>query len=278
MLGRLFRTFNRLNPSSHGRHYITGLAKRLNALPKDGEFQVERGVTMKLHMDDFIERSIYFDAYEFLCRKIILSCLKPGSVFIDIGANVGYYSLLANGKVGAAGRVLSFEPNPVTAGQLKRNIRLSAAHQIELFGVALSDKEGEVQLYCPKDETHGHASLQNQRWRDVVSYTVPAKRMDDILPKDIEHIDLVKIDVEGAELLVFAGGGGIISRFKPPIIMELNEKAAASFGYDILDAVKLLMSYNPRYQLKFIAPHKITDTTLDELFEQEMRNGDLLLY
>ena len=207
MLAKLFRTFNRLNPTSHGRHYVAGLAKRLGAMPEDGEFQVAHGVVMGLHMKDFLERSIYFDCFEFLCTRIVLSFLKQGSVFIDIGANVGYYSLLANVRVGSTGRVLSFEPHPVTVGRLKTNIRLSAATQIELFEVALSDKDDEARIYCPRDETHGHASMQNQGWRDAASYIVSAKRLDDVLPKNIEHIDLVKIDVEGAELLVFRGGG-----------------------------------------------------------------------
>lgn len=278
MLAKLFRIFNRLNPTSHGRHYVAGVAKRLGAMPEDGEFQVAHGVTMELHMKDFIERSIYFDAYEFSCRKIILSYLKLGSVFIDIGANIGYYSLLANVRVGAIGRVLSFEPNPVTVGMLKTNIRLSAATQIELFEVALSDKDGEARIYCPRNETHGHASMQNQGWQDADSYTVPTKRLDDVLPKNIEHIDLVKIDVEGAELLVFLGGGRTIKTFKPPILLELNKKAAASFGYDALDVVKQLLSYNPNYRLKFIDAHAVTDVILDELFSKGVRNGNLLMY
>ena len=217
MLPTIFRTINRINPTSHGRHFISKLAMGFNAIPNDGVYRVDRGAIMELRMKDFIERSIYFDAYEFLCRRIILCYLKPGSVFIDIGANVGYYSLLANARVGATGRVLSFEPTPVTVWQFKRNIRLNAARQIELFGVALSDKEGDVQLYCPIDETHGHASMRNQGWQGTDNYTVPAKRLDDILPMDIEHIDLVKIDVEGAELLVFQGGGHTISNLKTPI-------------------------------------------------------------
>lgn len=278
MLPTIFRTINRINPTSHGRHFISKLAMRFNVIPNDGVYRVDRGAIMELRMKDFIERSIYFDAYEFLCRRIILCYLKPGSVFIDIGANVGYYSLLANARVGAAGRVLSFEPNPVTAWQLKRNIRLNAARQIELFGVALSDKEGDVQLYCPIDETHGHASMRNQGWQSADNYTVPAKRLDDILPMDIEHIDLVKIDVEGAELLVFRGGGHTISNLKPPVIIELNEKAAANFGYDSLDVIKLLIKYNPDYRLKFIGPHNVTIVSLDELVNKGIRNGNVLLF
>lgn len=273
----LFRTINRLNPTSHGRHFVSKLAMRLNAMPKDGVYRLEPSLIMELHMNDFIERSIYFDSFEFLCRRIIMSFLKSDSVFIDIGANIGYYSLLSNAK-GHKARVISFEPNPVTVKQLRRNIYLNSAHRIEVFDIALSDNEGEVMLYCPKDETHGHASMRNQGWRDPDTYTIPTRRLDDVLPENIEQIDLIKIDVEGSELFVFRGGVETIKRFKPAIIMELNEKAAENFGYYILDAVKLLMLYNPRYQLKFIAPHKIIDTTLDELFEQGICNGNLLLY
>lgn len=274
----LFRAFNRLNPTSHGRHYVSELAMRLGLIPEDGEFQVAPGVTMELHMKDYIERSIYFDSFEFICRRIVMGFLKPGSIFVDIGANVGFYSLLANERVGAEGRVLSFEPNPVTARKLKTNIALSGAKQIELFEMALSDKGGEVRIYCPKDETHGFTSMRNQGWQDADSYLVPARRLDDVIPKNLSHIDLVKIDVEGAELLVFQGGADTIRKFKPPILLELNEKAAESFSYDTLDIVKLLLSFNPNYRMKFIDAHSVVPITMEELFSKSVRNGNLILY
>ena len=273
----LFRTINRLNPTSYGRHFVSKLATRLNAIPKDGVYRLEPGLIMDLHMNDFIEHSLYFDSFEFLCRRIILSFLKSDSVFIDIGANIGYYSLLANAK-GHKVRVISFEPNPDTVKKLKRNIHLNSDHRIELFDIALSDNVGEVMLYCPKNETHGHASMRNHGWRDPDTYRISTRRLDDVLPEDIEHIDLIKIDVEGSELFVFKGGEETVKKFKPAIIMELNEEAATTFGYDILDVVKLLLSYNPSYKLKFIAPHEISETTLNQLIAQKKRNGNLLLF
>ncbi len=278
LMAKFFRQMNLLNPTSHGRHHVTELAKRFRIMPTDGIFHVAPGVTMRLQMKDYIERSIYFDSFEFTCRRVLMSFLKSGYVFVDIGANVGYYSLLANKRVGDSGRVLSFEANPVTAKKMRENMQLSGAEQVELFEIALSDKDTEVQIFCPKDETHGFASMRNQGWREADSYFVPSKRLDDILPEGLTRLDLIKIDVEGAELLVFSGSAETIKKYKPAILLELNKEAAENFGYDTLEIVKLLISYNQSYRIKFIDTNSVFPITLDALFSHSLRNGNLILY
>src|SRR5208283_722027 len=142
MIHNLFRYLNYFNPTSHGRLFVTELAHRMGAVPQDGVFTIESGLRMELGMKDYVERSIFFYAYEFLCTKIIMAHLKPGGVFIDIGANVGYYSIKAFHRLGPSGRVLAIEPNPVVIRRLKRNMSLSGADAIELYEVALSDRAG----------------------------------------------------------------------------------------------------------------------------------------
>jgi FkbM family methyltransferase len=207
-----------------------------------------------------------------------LNYCKPGSVFLDIGANIGYYSLLASRSVGEKGRVIAFEPNPMTIKRIKKNIHLSGAVNIELFDIALSNKDDVVELFCPINETHGFTSMRNHGWENVDCYKVPTKKLDDILPTNLTRIDLIKIDVEGAEMLAFEGAVEVIKKFKPPILMELNEKASENFGYDTLEVVKLLLSLNKGYRLKYIGEHSIVSITLEKLFSESMRNGGLLLY
>ena len=278
MLPRIFRMINTINPTSHGRNFVSKIATRLKAVPRDGVFRLQNGLVMELHMGDYIERSLYFDCFEFLCRKIIVSFLHDNCIFVDIGANVGYYSLLVNAKTKHS-RIFSFEPNPETAKKFKRNIELSSAQRIEVFSFALSDRDGVATLYCPMNETHGLTSMRNQGWgNEAYEYSVSTKILDNVLPNDIDHIDLIKIDVERAELFVFLGGSETIKRFKPAIFMELNEKAANNFGYDTLDAVRLLISYNPEYRLKLISRHKVIEITPRDLFAQGIREGNVLLY
>lgn len=91
------------------------------------------------------------------------------------------------------------------------------------------------------------------------SYTVIVKHLDHVLFKNIECIELVKIDIKGAELLRFRGTrDDTIKRFKLPILLGLNKKAAASFDYDTLDAAKTVLSYNPKCRLIFADAHAST--------------------
>jgi FkbM family methyltransferase len=274
------RLANRVNPSSHGRYWVTEISKRIGVIPKDGTYQLESGIKMQLKMADFIESSIYFDAYEFTCRRVILDNLATGSVFVDIGANIGYYSLLAHRKVGFSGRVLAFEPNPNVVERFKANVLLNSAERIELFETALSDREGEVDLYCPIGETHGEVSIRNLGWQEGSCHMLRAKvtRLDDILPKNIQKIDLIKIDVEGAENLIIAGGIETIRKFKPRIILELNKKASQFFDSDVFDAARMLLSINNEYRPKLIGTHKVVDMTWNDLFKSDIVSSNLLLY
>lgn len=132
-LHRVFRAINRLNPTCRGKGRVVNLAQRIGAMPPDGVCRIESGVTMDLSMDDWLCRSIYFNAFEILCSRVAFGSLRPGSVFVDVGANLGYYSLGANRRVGHGGQVFAFEPNPTTLTRLRRNVDLSQAARIKVF-------------------------------------------------------------------------------------------------------------------------------------------------
>ncbi len=157
LLYSLARTVNRLNPTTHGRQLLMAMADQFVGRPRSGVYSIESGVLMELDMTELLEECIYYHAFEPLCRSLILSHLSRGAVFVDIGASVGFYSLLARNRVGPGGRVIAFEPNPGTLVKLRRNLELNGA-QIELFEVALSNREELVTLYSP-ESCHGEASM-----------------------------------------------------------------------------------------------------------------------
>ena len=233
MLYQLTRRLNALNPTTYGLGTLALLAETYGSRPPEGSWTIESGVVMRLNMSEYIERSIFLGSFERLTRRVILDRLRPDSVFLDIGANVGYYSLLVRAKLGRSGRVLAFEPNPKMVARLRANIELSSAPGIEIFALALSNDSGRATLFSPGLGNQGEASLVNQGWGEYEQYDVPVRRLDDCLPPDLERIDLIKIDVEGAEALVFEGAKRTIMRFGPSILLEINERAARSFAVTV---------------------------------------------
>jgi FkbM family methyltransferase len=269
------RTVNHLNPTTHGRLLLTTMADRVLGRPRNGVYSIESRIAMDLDMSEWLEAAIYYHAFEPLCRSIILGHLTPGAVFVDIGANIGFYSLQARKRVGPEGRVVAFEPNPDTVKKLKRNLQLNGM-EIELFEAALSNRVEVVTLYSPEG-CHGETSMRHCGGRQVSEKQVPAVRLDDVFPRDIDRIDFLKIDVEGAEAMVFEGAQTVLRRFRPPVLLEINEKASLAFGYAPYDATKILMQCNPEYRIYEVTSHRITPVTMAQLEAKVVHNTNLLL-
>jgi FkbM family methyltransferase len=131
--------------------------------------------------------------------------LRPGSTFVDVGANVGDYSLLAASIVGDAGRVLCFEPEPQNRYWLQKSIDLNGYKNMDVFPVALSDTNRQASLYLGEIAGY-HTLIPGHPERQAGTITVPTRTLDSHL-KELgrERIDMMKIDVEGAELQVLRG-------------------------------------------------------------------------
>ncbi len=142
----------------------------------------------------------YFDQPE---RNLLASRLKEDFVFIDIGANIGGYALFAAAKAGPRARILAIEPQPEIFERLIFNIRQNEFANIKAIDCAVADKDGEIILFLDKDN-RGETSMR------IVgpdgagsSLTVPAKTLDRIVREEgYDHIDAIKLDVEGAEDLI----------------------------------------------------------------------------
>jgi FkbM family methyltransferase len=158
------------------------------------------GDRMMLDLGDFIGTRIYhFGVWEPHLSAFIQGRLRPDAVFCDAGANIGYYSLLAARAVGAGGRVVAIEPSPFTSSELERNIAVNGLCNVRVVHAALSDRPCIVTLY--------HAVRGNRGATTTVAVRgfakeaeVPALPLDQILlPEEKRRLQLIKIDVEGAE-------------------------------------------------------------------------------
>jgi len=159
--------------------------------------------------------------YEIDKITAVQKLLKPGSTFVDIGANVGDYTLLAASLVGNAGRVLSFEPEPRNRGWLQQSIDLNGYKNIDVFPVALSDGEGEASLYLGEIAGY-HTLIPGHPERQAGTITVKTRTLDSYLHElGREHVDMMKIDVEGAEMQVLRGARTTLGK-NPNMILFLE--------------------------------------------------------
>jgi FkbM family methyltransferase len=192
-------------------------------------------------------RLFYLGEYEKDNIEKCLSFLQPGSVFFDIGANIGIYSLSA-ARLGS--RVFAFEPNPRVFPDLQNNIQLNNGLKIETFNCACSEMDGEVSFTIAVDSAYSslHATAYNSEiweFRQAEQVTVPSKKADTLVNElNIDTVDLCKIDVEGGELNVLLGMQKTLEQQRVKALqVEINEDTCQGSGYQRQDIVNLLNKY-----------------------------------
>lgn len=129
--------------------------------------------------------------------------LSPGDVFVDIGANIGWYTIIGAAKVGPAGRVYAFEPEPLNHALAARNIARNGLKNVTLERIAISDARGEAALFLSEDNLGDHRLYQSGDARP--SETVPTVTLGEYFAARPGPVRLIKIDAQGSEGKIFAG-------------------------------------------------------------------------
>jgi FkbM family methyltransferase len=176
--------------------------------------------------DRYVSHGCLNNGWEPEETSFFISRLRAGDVVLDIGANIGWFTLVAAKHIGPAGQVHAFEPRPETARMLKRTIAdNNLQSMIHVWEYALSDKAGELYLtWGSNTDNPGGSFLSGTQGSDIRpaghdAARVIACRLDDILPGIAP--DIVKIDVEGAEPMALAGAKEALARKRPTILSEL---------------------------------------------------------
>jgi len=176
--------------------------------------------------------------------------LRPGDIFVDIGAYDGLISLVAAQAVGPAGRVFSFEPNPVAFARLQCITRAYGLTRVHTENCAVSAQEGTGVLYVPENATEATLSDKSPLIHEATARPCRVRTLDAFWRERLETSPpmLVKIDVEGAELDVLAGARALLASSAPPmVIFEASDVNAASFGRTIDDVLNLLSTFSYQF-------------------------------
>ncbi len=211
-------------------------------------------IKLRINLKKDVDRGIYFGTFEFENTFLFFDLIKKGDIIVDIGANIGFYSLLAASKLQDGGKVYSFEPSKFIINELKSNIEINNYKNIEVFDFALSDSSGKKDFYRCEDDAYN--SLLAKPMQKVVSIdSVDVITLDDfIMMNNISKIDVIKIDAEGLDYEILKGAQQTIMNFKPIIFCEynsyyLNDKSKAEF-IDYLE--------RSGYELRFIKKNRFS--------------------
>jgi FkbM family methyltransferase len=213
-----------------------------------------RSINLRIQVRDGLTRYWYFwgySYYELGTTRLLKRLLERKRVFFDVGANVGYYTFLAAATLEGRGAVHAFEPWRAVYDDLAANARLNQFQCLQVNQVALGECDGDARLFLPGTREWTMASLVESN-ADQAFDKVRTLRFDSYCRREgIDSVDLIKIDVEGAELQVLNGMGGLLSRWRPDIVLEVLEPFEAE-----LDSFFAETPYR-----KF----RIRDTGLEEL-------------
>lgn len=161
-------------------------------------------------------------------RRLLEAELHPGGTFVDGGANIGFYSLLAANRVGPNGQVLAFEMMPDTAAILRHHVEANQARQVAVCENALSDRSGDLVVATVKSGLHGQASIVagDMQGRDRVE--VATTTLDDAT-LNLDRIDVLKLDLEGAEYLALCDATATLAR-TGCVVFESNDRDERIFA------------------------------------------------
>jgi FkbM family methyltransferase len=215
---------------------------------RDWQFTLPSGMTLTTPRTGASALTYYLGSSQPEIERAIAWLLKPGHVMFDVGAHVGEFTLSASYYVGSQGAVYAFEPHPVLAGVIRKNIRLNNLSNAHVIETCISDADGSVKLQLGADLAVASMTpaAANNRLPDGQVLTVPAQRLDTFWDQlGRPEVALIKIDVEGAELLALRGAEEILSlpAGQAPAVLFECSRHYQCYGYDAGDVLTWLADH-----------------------------------
>lgn len=182
------------------------------------------GSLLKCYPDNASSNSVvYFGWPDWNEMHLLDQILRPGDNFLDIGANVGIYSVLAAARILPKGRVVAFEPDPLLASRLRENFRLNGLSITDVHQVAVGDRSGTLGFHSGSDAL-GHVATN-----DPSACAVKVIRIDQVVPRELEPV-AGKIDVEGFEYPALTGTANLLAAGLPRLLIVETNDACKRYG------------------------------------------------
>lgn len=208
------------------------------------ETTIQRGVQIRLYFDSQLSRAIFCNRFEWQERDFLNAFLRPGDVFVDVGANIGLFTLIAAHCVGHEGHVYAFEPCSETHRRLVENVRLNQFSNVSTYQLALSNRSEQLDMTISRDGFDAWNSLaQPTAGESFAAEKVQCTTWDNFAQANdlVGRVTMIKIDVEGWEKHVLKGGEKALSRTDAPVLqVEFTEQAALSAGSSCKELYHLL--------------------------------------
>lgn len=250
---KLVRMYTFYTPFRKGKYRVASAALNLDKELPDKILAVAQD-KRRLFVDpaSLPYRYVYFlGEYEPAITDIINKIVEPGDVCLDIGANIGWYTTLLQKLVGEKGSVHAFEPVPRMFGTLEQNVKLNEPPvNVTLNNLALGDTKKNVELHIFKDLPDGHSSIATFGSTEYESFSCPMTTLDSyLIENQINQVDFIKMDIEGAELMMLKGAGKLFEQETLPI-WEIEMALDTTRGFDYLpnDLIVYIREQSPDYE------------------------------
>lgn len=219
----------------------------------------------KLYIDkqDLIvsEKLLYSKEWEEYETKMFIKSLKKGQVLLDIGAHIGYYTLLGSKFIGKKGKVYAFEPDPKNFQILQKNVKENNCSNVILINKAVCDRSGKIKLYLNKENTGDHRTYNSKDGRKSID--IDSISLDEYFSAN-QKVDVIKIDIQGGEFKALKGASQLLKRNNHikiftefwPYGLSLGKSNPKDYlklltknqfkAYQISENIKGLIPFNPK--------------------------------
>ena len=189
-----------------------------------------------------------FTGFEWNERRFVCRFLTAGMTVLDVGAHAGLYTMTASTRVGSSGRVIAFEPSPRERRRLERHLALNRCRNVAVQALAVGEDAGEAELFVVDGSETGCNSFRPPAGISGHAVRVPVRRLDDCRAESMfGAVDLIKMDIEGAELSALRGAESLFQSARPVLLCEIEEARVAPWGYQGRAIIDLVSSWRYRW-------------------------------